>query len=72
MLKDIWDLIVFILIFFAICWGLNANAYAYGGYHAGRGSFSHSGNNRIHKQLHHRIHPQHYQSYIEGGIHVTP
>ena len=36
------------------------------------GKYFHSGNNRIHKRLHYRIHQQHTQSYIEGGIHVVP
>ena len=36
------------------------------------GGYFHSGNNRIHKRLHYRIHQQHAQSYVEGGIHVTP
>ncbi len=44
------------------------NAWAYG--HGG-GHF-HAGSNRIHKRLHYRIHAQHTQSYVEGGIHVTP
>ena len=36
------------------------------------GSHFHSSSNRIHKRLHYRIHQQHTQSYVEGGIHVTP
>lgn len=35
------------------------------------GHYFHSGNNRIHHRLRH-LHFQHTQSYIEGGIHVTP
>lgn len=38
---------------------------------AGHGGHFHAGNNRIHKRLHYRIRPQHTQSYVEGGIHVT-
>ena len=56
-----------VLIVMFMC-GCNEQAFAWG--HGG-GHF-HSGNNRIHKRLHYRIHQQHTMSYIEGGIHVAP
>jgi len=35
---------------------ITSNALAYGGHN---GTFFHSQNNRLHKRLHNRIHPQH-------------